>query len=96
MRTATGEPVMAQLRAADRDIVASYISAQLNADPMYYFRHVNVRVDEDGVANLSGFVWDTFAIYRARQIASEVPGVTRVVTNQLELQINGLNHGPAR
>jgi len=96
MRTATDQVAVAEQRAAARDIVANYISAQLNADPMYYFRHVNVRVDENGVANLSGFVWDTFAIYRARQIASEVPGVTRVVTSGLELEMGGLNHGPAR
>jgi hypothetical protein len=77
------------------DAVASYISAKLNADPVYYFRHVNVTVDE-GVATLSGYVWDTQAIYQARKIASEVPGVTRVVTSDLELERNGRNSGPAR
>lgn len=79
-----------------QDIVASYITAQLNADPWYFYRHVNVRVDDDGVATLSGYVWDTDAIYRARRIASAVPGVTRVVTSQLELERNGKNTGPAR
>lgn len=62
---------------------------------MYFFRHVDVQVDQ-GVAQLSGYVWSTDAIYRARTIATRVPGVTGVVTNQLELQRGGLNFGPAR
>jgi len=83
------------LQHATEEAVANYIYAQLNADPIYYFRHVDVRVDE-GVATLSGYVWDTQAIYRARKIASEVPGVTQVVTSNLELERNGRNTGPAR
>jgi osmotically-inducible protein OsmY len=79
-----------------QDILANYISAQLNADPWYFYRHVNVSVDDNGVATLSGYVWDAQAIYRARQIASNVPGVTRVVTGQLQLERNGANTGPAR
>ena len=90
-QTATGDQ-----RRDTEDIVANYISAQLNADPWYFYRHVNVSVDDKGVATLSGYVWDTQAIYRARQIASNVPGVTRVVTSQLELERNGRNTGPAR
>ena len=83
------------LQHATEDAVANYIYARLNADPIYYFRHVDVRVDE-GVATLSGYVWDTDAIYRARKIASEVPGVTRVVSNDLRLERNGRDTGPAR
>jgi hypothetical protein len=83
-------------RRAAQDIVANYITAQLNADRMYYYRHVSVLVDDDGVAHLSGYVWDTSAIYRARRIASGVPGVTGVVTNGLELERNGRDVGPAR
>jgi len=80
-----------------QDIVADYITAQLNADPWYFYRHVSVSVDAEGVATLSGYVWDAQAIYRARRIASAVPGVTRVVTNQLELERNGRDSGgPAR
>ena len=59
---------------------------------MYYFRHVDVHVDE-GVAYLSGFVWSTDAIYRARKLASNVPGVTAVRTNQLELERNDRSSG---
>jgi osmotically-inducible protein OsmY len=71
------------------------IYAALNADPIYYFRHVNVQVD-DGVANLSGYVWSTDALYRARQIARGVPGIARVVSNQLELEREGRDNGIAR
>jgi hypothetical protein len=80
---------------ATEEVVANYIYTQLNADPVYYYRHVNVSVDE-GVATLTGYIWDTQAIYRARQIAGAVPGVTRVVTSGLELERNGRNTGPAR
>ena len=83
------------LQHATEEAVASHISAELNADPVYYFRHVNVSVDE-GVATLSGYVWDTQAIYRARKIASEVPGITRVVSSELRLERNGRDTGPAR
>lgn len=93
--TAPPQPAVDQRRDA-QDIVANYITAELNADPWYFYRHVNVSVDDDGVASLSGYVWDAQAIYRARQIASQVPGVTRVVTSQLELERNGQNTGPAR
>jgi alpha-D-ribose 1-methylphosphonate 5-triphosphate synthase subunit PhnH len=83
------------LQHATEETVADYISAQLNADPVYYYRHVNVSVDE-GVATLSGYVWDAQAIYRARMIASAVPGITRVLTGGLELERNGRDTGPAR
>ena len=75
--------------------MANYIYTQLNADPIYYFRHVDVKVD-NGVAHLSGYVWSTDAIYQARRIAMNVPGVTGVRTNQLQLERNGQNSGPAR
>ena len=67
----------------------------MNADPIYYFRHVNVSVDH-GVAQLSGYVWSTDAIYHARYIAQSVPGVTGVVTSQLELERNGFSSGVTR
>jgi hypothetical protein len=80
------------LQHATEEVVANYIYVQLNADPVYYYRHVNVSVDA-GVATLTGYVWDTPAIYRARKIASEVQGVTRVVTSNLELERNGRGGG---
>jgi len=76
-------------------VVANSVYAALNADPVYFFRHVEVRVD-NGVAELSGYVWTTDAIYRARQIARGVPGVSRVDTHYLELERAGRNEGPTR
>jgi osmotically-inducible protein OsmY len=82
---------------ATDEVLANIVYSELNADPIYYFRHVDVQVD-NGVAHLSGYVWSTDAIYRARKIASQTPGVTRVVTNQLELERNGRSggSGPSR
>lgn len=76
-------------------MLADAIYAKLNADPTYYYRHVEVSVDR-GVAHLSGYVWSAEALYRARRLASSVPGVTGVVTAQLELERNGLSNGVAR
>ena len=88
------ESMRTELGATD-EVLANIVYTQLNADPTYYFRHVDVRVD-DGVADLSGYVWSTDAIYAARKIASNVPGVTGVITSQLQLERNGRDTGPAR
>jgi len=79
---------------ADR-VLADRVYQALNADPIYFFRHVDVRVS-NGVADLSGYVWTTDAIYRARQIARGVPGVKRVVTSRLELEREGKANGVTR
>ncbi len=63
---------------------AERVYAALDANPIYYFRDVEVGVD-DGVAVLSGFVWSTDALYHAQMIASRVPGVT-AVRNQMQLE----------
>lgn len=68
-------------------VTAEQVYAVLNADPIYYFRHVDVSV-YDGVVTLSGYVWELQAIYRAQKIAARVPGVTRVV-DQMELEREG-------
>ena len=60
------------------------VHAALDADPNYYYRHVEVRV-EKGVAKLSGYVDSGAAISRARKVAGKVPGITRVVTNSLKV-----------
>jgi osmotically-inducible protein OsmY len=86
----TVEAINAQ-RAAD-EALANTVYSALNANPTYYYRHVNVSVD-DRVATLSGYVWSTDAIYNARKIAGQVPGITRVVTTQLELERNGRDNG---
>lgn len=82
-------------QVAGDEILANTVYSQLNADPIYYFRHVDVSVDR-GVAHLSGYVWSTDAIYRARYLAQSVQGVTGVVTTQLELERNGRADGVAR
>ena len=88
------ESMRSELGATD-EVLANTVYSELNADPTYYFRHVDVRVD-NGVAHLSGYVWSADAIYQARKIARNVPGVTGVSTNQLELERNGRDTGPAR
>ena len=72
----------AQVEADAR--TTSRVYAALDADPIFFFGHVDVRVD-DGVVHLSGYVWTSDAIYRAQQIARAVPGTTRVV-DHLELE----------
>jgi osmotically-inducible protein OsmY len=91
---ATAPPRSPAQIAGDR-AVADSVYAALNADPTYFYRHVDVRI-EDGVADLSGYVWSTDALYRAREIARQVSGVTRVVTSHLELEREGHANGPAR
>ena len=84
---ATTAPAESQ---ADR-VLADRIYTALNADPLYYYRHVDVRVD-DGVAQLSGYIWSVDALNRAKQIAASVPGVYSVV-NQMELERNSNRGG---
>ncbi len=88
-------PARSPAQVAGDRAVADSVYAALDADPTYFYRHVDVRV-EAGVADLSGYVWSTNAIYRAREIARQVSGVTRVVTSHLELEREGRASGPAR
>jgi osmotically-inducible protein OsmY len=74
-------------QAQAEEVTADRVYSALNADPTYYFRHVDVRVDH-GVAHLSGYVWSTDALYRAKQITARVPGVSGVV-NEMELEREG-------
>jgi osmotically-inducible protein OsmY len=76
-----------QVAAPSDEAITKAIYSALNADPHHFFRHVTVRVDQ-GVATLSGFVHSSSSIYRARTIASNVPGVTRVLTSNLTLEPN--------
>jgi hypothetical protein len=82
-------------RVTANELLANAVYSKLNADPVYYFRHVNVTVDH-GVAQLSGYVWSTDAIYRARYLAQSVAGISGVATSQLELERNGRTDGVAR
>jgi osmotically-inducible protein OsmY len=63
---------------------AERIYAALDATPIYYFRDVEVRVD-NGVARLSGYVWTTDALYAAQRVTRRVPGVA-AVRNEMELE----------
>jgi osmotically-inducible protein OsmY len=94
MASCAAAPPAAEPSSSD-EALANSVYAKLNANPTYYFRHVDVRL-ENGVAHLSGYVWSTDALYAAQRIARSVPGVTGVVTNQLELERNGRNSGVTR
>jgi osmotically-inducible protein OsmY len=84
-------PPQSPQEAAASEATAERVYAALNADPIYFFRHVDVRVDRS-VAHLSGYVWDVDALYRAKLIAAKVPGVTRVV-DEMELERAGTRGG---
>lgn len=88
-------PTRSATQTVSDDALAQSVYAALNADPVYFYRHVDVAID-DGVASLSGYVWCTEAIYRARQIAGGIPGIRRVATNNLELERQGSNNGRTR
>jgi osmotically-inducible protein OsmY len=70
---------------------AERVYAALDQNPIYYFRDVEVSVDY-GVAQLSGYVWTTDALYHAQEIARRVPGVTGV-TDAMELERQGNRGG---
>jgi hyperosmotically inducible periplasmic protein len=63
----------------------------LDANPIYYFRDVDVSVDY-GVAQLSGYVWTTDALYAAERITRGVPGVISV-RDGMELEREGNRGG---
>ena len=74
-----GQPAHEAAGTSDEELTKA-IRSTLDADPTHFFRHVTVRVD-NGVATLGGFVHSSQSINRARTIAGNVPGVTRVVSN---------------
>jgi osmotically-inducible protein OsmY len=87
---ASAPPKSPEQARADAD-TAQRVYAALEVNPIYYLRDVEVSVDY-GVAQLSGYVWTTDAIYGALDIARRVPGVTRV-TDALELERQGNRGG---
>lgn len=84
-------PPVSPRQARSDENTADRVYAALNADPTYYYRHVDVRVDA-GVAHLSGYVWSADALFRAKKIAAAVPGITNVV-NEMELERQGQRGG---
>lgn len=71
--------------------VAERVYAALEANPIYYFRDVEVQVDY-GVARLRGYVWTTDALYHAQMITRRVPGVA-AVRDEMELERQGNRGG---
>ena len=85
--TPSTQQPLKDVAATNDEALTKAVSAALEADPNHFFRHVTVRVD-NGVATLGGFVHSSSSIYMARTIAGKVPGVTGVVTNNLQLEPN--------
>lgn len=78
-------------KQADKEI-ADRVDNALQADRLLYAKHISVHVD-NGVARLSGYVWESPDLIEAQRIAGNIEGVTGVV-NDLELQRNGLGDSP--
>ena len=78
-------------KQADKEI-ADRVDNALQADHLLYAKHISVRVD-NGVARLSGYVWEAPDLIEAQRITAGVAGVTGV-ENDLELQRNGLGDSP--
>ena len=70
---------------------AERVYAALDQNPIYYLRDVDVSVD-NGVAELSGYVWTTPALYAAQDIARKVPGVNGV-RDKMQLEREGNRGG---
>jgi osmotically-inducible protein OsmY len=76
---------------ADKETVNEVQSA-LNSDRVLYARHIVVQAD-DGVVQLSGYVWNPDDISEAERVAANVTNVKKVV-NDLELERNGIDNSP--
>jgi osmotically-inducible protein OsmY len=85
---AADPPTSSQQPESDTRAMNEFYS-RLASDQDFYYPHVTIRV-ENGVAHLSGYVWNTQALYRAKDVATRVPGITEVVDN-LELERDGLH-----
>jgi osmotically-inducible protein OsmY len=84
----TAPPKTEAERAAD-EATAERVEAALEADPIIYARHIDVKVDR-GVVHLDGFVWSSQDFLLAKNDAAAVPGVTKVIT-QMELMRGGIS-----
>ncbi|MBV8403227.1 MAG: BON domain-containing protein [Gammaproteobacteria bacterium] len=73
-------------------VMAECVEAALNADRALFSKHITAHAD-NGVVRLTGYVWESSDFEEATYIASNVPGVTRVV-NDLELNRNGNDNAP--
>jgi osmotically-inducible protein OsmY len=85
---AADPPTSSQQRQSDIRATKEFYS-RLASDQVYYYPHVTIRV-ENGLAHLTGYVWNTDALYHAKEVASSVPGITAVVDN-LQLERDGVH-----
>ena len=69
--------------------IADRVSAALKAEPHDFYRHVTVTV-KNGVVRLGGMAYSNDAIARAKKIASQTAGVSKV-ENQIQLERQGPN-----
>ena len=86
----SGPPKTDAQGQADK-VMAERVEAALNADRSLFAKHITAHAD-NGVVRLTGFVWESGDFEEATYIASNVPGVTKVV-NDLELNRNGDESG---
>ena len=87
---ASGPPKTDAQLQADK-VMADRVEAALNADKALFAKHITAHAD-NGVVRLTGYVWETGDFEEATYIASNVPGVTKVV-NDLEFNRNGNENG---
>ena len=86
------EPRKSEAQQEADKALAGAVEQALSSDEQLYARHIIVKAD-DGVVQLSGYVWEPPDIPNAERIAGSVQGVVRVV-NSLELQRNGVSDSP--
>ena len=84
---AADPPRTLEQQQSDMNAMKEFYS-RLESDQNYYYPHVTIRV-ENGVAHLSGYVWNAQALYHAKDVANRVPGITSVV-DTLEVERDGL------
>jgi osmotically-inducible protein OsmY len=87
----SGAPKTDSQVQADK-VMAERVEAALAADRSLFAKHITAHAD-NGVVRLTGYVWEANDFEEATYIASNVPGVTKVV-NDLELNRNGNDNGP--
>ena len=85
-------PAKTDTQAQADKVMAERVEAALNADRSLFAKHITAHAD-NGVVRLTGYIWEASDFEEANYIASNVPGVTKVV-NDLELNRNGNDSSP--
>ena len=86
-------PAKTDTQAQADKVMAERVEAALNADRSLFAKHITAHAD-NGVVRLTGYIWEASDFEEANYIASNVPGVTKVV-NDLELNRNGNDSSPS-